>query len=84
VNVVQNGSKLTATAVDSHGFSYTGKGRYDKKKDESSLTLKGDKFTQAEGATIELKKLVTTGSNVTSGRAKLSVLGNRSTADLPQ
>lgn len=84
VSVVQNGSKLEATAVDSRGFSYTGKGSYDKKKDESNLSLKGAKFTPSEGATIKLEKLVTTGSAVTSGRAKISVLGNRSTAELPQ
>lgn len=84
VSVVQNGSKLEATAVDSFGFSYTGKGSYDKKRDESTLSLKGAKFSEAEGATIRLEKLVTTGSMVTSGRAKLSVQGNRSTADLPQ
>ena len=82
VEVLPNGSKLEGTATDSLGFSYTARGSYNSKKDESNLSLTGDKGTESNGAKITLQKLVTTGSEVTGGTAKISVQGNQSTAEL--
>lgn len=82
VEVAPNGSKLEGTAQDTLGYSYTAKGSYNQKKDESNLTLSGEKGTESNGAKIILQKLVTTGSDVTDGTAKISVQGNQSTAEL--
>ena len=82
VQVSPNGRKLEGTAVDSLGFTYTAKGRNNEKKDESQISLKGDKDTVSKGAKIRLKNLVTTGSSVTGGTAKISVQGTKSEAEL--
>lgn len=78
----KNDSKFEGVATDSLGFSYTAKGTYNEKRDESDFTLTGDKFNESNGASIKLRKIVTTESSVTSGTAQISVQGNQSTADL--
>jgi len=82
VQVSQDGRKLEGTATDSLGFSYTAKGNYSDRNDESRITLKGETDSASKGAKVMLKDLTTTGPSVTGGTAKISVQGNRSTAEI--
>ena len=82
LDLANDDGALTGTAMDSLGFDYTVKGRYDGGSDSSKLSLKGDRETPSRGAKIAIKDLTVVGGSATGGSAKLSVQGNRSTPEL--
>jgi len=73
---------LVLTGSTSQGFQYTGKGKYNPKKDESNLPLKGKTGTPSNGSSIMLKKLITSGTKTLGGEASYKVQGNTGKAQV--
>lgn len=71
------GAKLEGSATDSFGFSYFARGKYNEKKDESKLTLKGQRRSLSNGAKVVLKKLETPVDSEATASARYKLLGAR-------
>ena len=74
--------KFGGTATDSLGYMYDVVGRYNERKDTSTVRLKGMRGTDSNGASIRIKELISNGLNDGNGEARYRVQGYAGSASV--